>query len=112
MNQISMPANGEKWSCNKPITDEKVRPGTTCTIACLAGHDKIKGILLKLKLNGSSKTLISRQREGLSSLQKIWQKCNLAPAAKSSSALQTKWLLFQENGKNKFREKCYLRNEP
>ena len=43
-----MPANSEKWSCNKPITDERVRPGTTCTIACLVGHDNIKGMLLKL----------------------------------------------------------------
>ena len=41
-----MPENAEKWSCNKPIYQDKVGKNTKCSIACLHGHDVRKGKLL------------------------------------------------------------------
>ena len=38
-----MPENAEKWTCDKPIYQNKVGKTTRCTIACIYGHDVQKG---------------------------------------------------------------------
>ena len=38
-----MPDNADKWTCNKPINQDKVGKATRCQLVCLEGHDLIKG---------------------------------------------------------------------
>ena len=40
---LIMPENAKKWTCDKPIYQDKVGKSTRCTIACLHGHDVRKG---------------------------------------------------------------------
>ena len=43
INELLMPENGDKWSCNKEIINGKVKKGARCTIICIEGHDMQKG---------------------------------------------------------------------
>ena len=46
--ELLMPLNADKWTCDKPIYQTKVKKNTRCTIACLYGHDVRKGNLQKI----------------------------------------------------------------
>ena len=43
LKELLMPENADKWTCNKPINQDKVGKKAICQVICLEGHDLLKG---------------------------------------------------------------------
>ena len=44
LKQLVKPKFAERWSCDKPIENDKVPKQTKCEIVCFKGYDILKGM--------------------------------------------------------------------
>ena len=43
LQQLAKPKFAERWSCDKPIENEKVPKKTKCELVCTEGYDVLQG---------------------------------------------------------------------